>query len=342
MQRLIRNGSLHSQTTQGIVETFYEAMESWKSNRKSDPDSRPPHRRYWYHAIPYKKSAMKLINGMLVLSNGRGNEPLVLPWKWGKPVFCEISYNGEEYMMNATYDIEAVAANGTETAGIDLGEIHPAVVATGKRVVIANGRELRSKRRYQNKVKGHFQSKMDKRKKKSRRWKRLNEAKKRTLKNLDNQIKDILHKQTTAIVCTLKEDGVQKVGIGDLRDIRKNVDYGAKANQKIHQMPSGKVREMITYKAEREGVKVELVNEAYTSQTCPKCGKRHKPSGRNYNCPHCGLKYHRDGVGCVNIRSKTMYRGQILPVVGDMTPPVGIRYKANSQRTSAVSKTQTA
>ena len=60
---------------------------------------------------------------------------------------------------------------------------------------------------------------MDKCKKKSRKWKRLNRAKKQTLAKLNNQIKDILHKQTTAIVCAMQQDGVQTVGIGDVRDL---------------------------------------------------------------------------------------------------------------------------
>ena len=49
------------------------------------------------------------------------------------------------------------------------------------------------------------------------------------------------------------------------------------------------------------GIKVVKINEAYTSQTCPKCGSRKKPNNRNYTCK-CGFKYHRDGVGAINIR----------------------------------------
>jgi putative transposase len=333
MQKLIRNDSLHSQTTQGIVDTFYEALAAWKELRKTDPRAKPPHRLHWYHAVPFKESAIKLNDGILRLSTGRGNAPIALPCQWDKPKFCEISFNGKEYVMNAAYPIACNnIATGNGTAGIDLGEIHLAVVDTGKRVIIGNGRELRSKRRYQNKAKAHFQSKMGKCKKRSRRWKRLNKAKKRTLRKLDCQIKDILHKQTTAVVRAMAEDGVRTVGIGDVRDLRQNVDYGKFANQRIHQMPTGMVRHMITYKSERAGMRVELIDESYSSQTCPRCGQRHKPVDRNYRCS-CGFEYHRDGVGAINIRSKTMYRGYV-PVVGDMMPPVGIRYYADAPCTS--------
>lgn len=120
--------------------------------------------------------------------------------------------------------------------------------------------------------------------------------------------------------------------IGDVRDIRQNLDYGKKANQKLHQWVFGEVRHMLTYKAVRQGMKVELINEAYTSQsqTCPSCGKRHKPKNRNYRCRHCGFKFHRDGVASINIRRK--YLGDSTPVVGLMASPVGVRFHPHLQR----------
>ena len=155
-------------------------------------------------------------------------------------------------------------------------------------------------------------------------------SKQRQLAKLKNQIKDILHKTTSLIVSTLKSRGVQTLVIGDVRDIRQDLDYGKKANQKLHQWVFGEVRHMLTYKAVRQGMKVELINEAYTSQTCPSCGKRHKPKNRNYRCRHCGFEYHRDGVGSINIRRK--YLGDSTPVVGLMASPVGVRFHPHLQR----------
>ena len=343
MQKLIRNNNLHSQTVQGITDSFYESLKSWKILHKTDHRANPPRKRHWYHAIPFKESAIKLKDGNLILSTGRGNQPIVIPWLFGKPKVCEISYSGKEYVLNATYAIEPTENNADGFAGVDLGEVHIAVVCTGERIVIANGRELRSKRRYQNKAKGSFQKKLSKKKKGSRRYKKVNNAKHRVTNKLNNQIRDILHKQTTKLVCILKEDGIQTVGIGDLRDIRDDCnDPNSKNNQKLHQMLSGKARHYITYKAERLGMTVELVDEAYTSQTCPQCTELNKTKDRNYICEHCGYTGHRDGVGSYNIRHKTKYQGEMLPVVGDMeskrvlmTPPVGIKYQADTQNASA-------
>lgn len=65
------------------------------------------------------------------------------------------------------------------------------------------------------------------------------------------------------------------------------------------------------------GIRVTLQNEAYTSQTCPnlKCGHKHKPKGRVFKCPQCGLRAHRDVVGAANILSKYLrgFIGGICP-----------------------------
>jgi len=285
-----------------------------------------PKRRRWYFVLPYKSSAIKFKDGKLFLSNGAGNAPLVIDWMYDRPDFVRISFDMGKYVVNAVYDTKTdTPVESGVTAGIDLGEIHIAVANIGKKTIIINGRELRSKRRYQNKIKGKFQQRLSRHKKKSRKYKQLKRRQNKVLTKLNNQIKDILHKQTTKLVQTLKSNDVCTVAIGDVRDIRQNVDYGHDDNQRIHQMATGQARAMIEYKCEKHGIKTVVINEAYSSRTCPKCLKRHKPSNRNYKCPFCGFKYHRDGVGAINIRQKQMY-GKYASIVGDMTPPVGIRY----------------
>ncbi|MGQ9870099.1 zinc ribbon domain-containing protein [Leptodesmis sp.] len=97
----------------------------------------------------------------------------------------------------------------------------------------------------------------------------------------------------------------------------------------MHQMLHGQTRQMLTYKAERLGMKVELQDERYTSQTCPACGKRYKPKNRLYKCS-CGFQFHRDAVGSINIRRKYLECFDV-PVVGAMASPIGVRYSAHLQ-----------
>ena len=86
-----------------------------------------------------------------------------------------------------------------------MGEIHPIVSFDGKRTTIYNGRYLRSIKRYREKIKTEFQSKMDTCKKRSRKWVRLLKAKRRTLENLTHNSMMLNTKSLHALYPTAKE-----------------------------------------------------------------------------------------------------------------------------------------
>ncbi len=328
LMRWHTSDKLHAHTADATVQAFFASLNSWRKRRKSDPDAHPPRRRRYYFRIEYKGTAIRLKDGRLTLSNGKGNAPLMLDWPWELPKTVVIHWTGTQYEVIATYKQEAPQAIpiGNKVAGIDLGEIHMAVSYDGEQTYILNGRHLRSKRQYQNKLKAKLQAKIDVKKKGSRRRKKLVRSKQKQLKKIKQQIKDIEHKQSSRLVSTLHENGVQTVVIGDVRDIRQDLDVGTKNNQKLHQWSHGHVRHLLTYKAERRGIQVALQEESYTSQTCPCCGKRYKPRGRVYRCSACGFTFHRDAVGAMNIRAKYREEFGSSLVVGVMAPPIGIRF----------------
>ena len=107
-------------------------------------------------------------------------------------------------------------------------------IADGVNTTIFNGRLLRSKRRYQNKLKGKLSKLIDKKKRGSKKRKQLVKTKQKQLAKIKNQIKDIEHKLTSLAVSMLKEKNTQTLVIGDVRDIRHSIDYGRKNNQKLH------------------------------------------------------------------------------------------------------------
>ena len=324
---------LHAHTADACVQAFFAGLKSWRKRKKAgDPDVKPPHKRKRYFRIEYKRSAMQLEDGMLRLSNGKGNAPLVLAWPWALPKTVVIHWTGTQYEAIATYEEDMRAhASGANVAGIDLGEVHMAAAYDGTETHILNGRLLRSKVQYRNKLQATLNSRIDGRMKKgSKRRKRVIRSKKKQLKKIEHQIREIEHKQTTHLITTLFARGVRTLVIGDVRDIRQQTDVGSKNNQKIHQWSHGRVRFLLTYKAEQVGISVVLQEEAHTSRTCPRCGHRRKssPRGRVFRCTNkrCRFTWHRDGVGAINIRYK--YRGDFgLPhVVGVMAPPSGLLF----------------
>jgi len=332
LKLLFTSRTLHAHTSDACVEAFFASLKSWRKRRQENPDARPPHKRKWYFRIEYKRSAMHLEDGCLRLSNGRGNAPLLLPWNWDLPQTLVIRWTGSEYEAIATYAEPPLYGPFPpgKVAGVDLGEVHMAVTHDGEATHILNGRLLRSKVQYRNKLQARLNSRIDgKMKKGSKRHKRVIRSKKKQLKKIEHQIREIEHKQTSRLITTLQQAGVRTLVIGDVRGIRQDNDVGSKNNQKIHQWSAGRVRFLLTYKAKRVGIEVVLQEEAYTSRTCLMCGhRRSKVTGRVFRCTNkrCRFAWHRDVVGATNIWYK--YRGEfgIPHVVGVMAPPTGMRF----------------
>ena len=331
MERWLMSDKLHAHSSDAVTQSFFASLKSWRKRRKIDPNSKPPRRRKWYFKLIWKSSAIKIKDGKLRLSNGKGNQPLIVNWQWRKPKQIELGWNKAKlcYELRACYSTPDVPLiKQGKISGCDLGEIHPMVFSDGHHTDILNGRLLRSKRQYQNKLKAKLSNLIDTKKKGSKSRKKLIKTKQTQLAKLRNQIKDIEHKLTSKAVSMLQKRGIQTLVIGDVRDIRKSIEFGKKANQKLHQWSFGSIREKLEYKCVKVGINVKLINEAYTSQICPACGKRHKPKNREYKCK-CGFQFHWDGVGCYNIRAK--YLGEQAPVVGLMASPSGVRFRPHLQ-----------
>jgi IS605 OrfB family transposase len=88
--------------------------------------------------------------------------------------------------------------------------------------------------------------------------------------------------------------------VGDLEGIRKP-KRGRSFNRRISSQPFYLFKQMLTYKANWEGIRVLTVPEAYTSQTCSRCGMRGHRVGGRFSCPNCGLVCDADVNGAWNI-----------------------------------------
>ncbi|HKC73546.1 MAG TPA: transposase, partial [Chloroflexota bacterium] len=201
-------------------------------------------------------------------------------------------------------------------AGVDLGEIHPAALTDGTNAAIISCRAMRSCVQYTNKRLAALRSKQDGRKRGSRRWKRLQRRKNRFLAQQKRRTRDLAHKASGAVVQWAQDHGVGTVVIGDVRGVADGKRLHRNQQQKISQWGHGTMRRYIGYKAEAVGITVvDTVNEAYTSQTCPRDGQRTKPKGRVYTCHVCGFRCARDVVGAANILSRHVHGevGRVMP-----------------------------
>lgn len=71
---------LHAHSVDAAVQSFFAGLASWRERRKSDPTAHPPRRRKWYFKIEWKRSAMKLADGVLRLSFSCGKGTCLKQW----------------------------------------------------------------------------------------------------------------------------------------------------------------------------------------------------------------------------------------------------------------------
>jgi IS605 OrfB family transposase len=72
-------------------------------------------------------------------------------------------------------------------------------------------------------------------------------------------------------------------------------------NRRLHQFPHGLLLRCLRNKAEMLGIPLLLVNPAFTSQTCSRCGNLGDRQRHRFYCPHCGFTLHADLNAAFNI-----------------------------------------
>jgi putative transposase len=211
-----------------------------------------------------------------------------------KPNCVELIWrNG--YWLSVTLDVEGKQqVLGFSTAAVDMGEIHAMTITDGKESIVISGRELRSVKRNRNKRVARLSRLQSRCQSGSRRWQRLQAAKSQVMAECYRRTRDLNHKITRLAVDWCIEHNVSKLVVGDVSGISKNTKNEKRLNkknrQKVSQWEFYKQRQYLEYKCEEVGIETILESENGTSKTCPRCGSKHKPNGRNYNCPSCNLK----------------------------------------------------
>ena len=306
--------ALHSESVQAVIEKFYTNLKSARILRKSNPDIRYPYKSKKWFCVHWKKKAIKIDGQYVRLSNGKSRQGIIfklpayltschprtveLIWRNGYWLSITLDFDGKQQVL------------GFSTAAIDMGEIHAITITDGKESAVISGRELRSVKRNRNRRVGHLSRKQSRCKKGSRRWKQLQAVKSKVMASCHRRTRDLNHKITRLAVDWCVEHDVGNLVIGDVSGISKNTKnekrLNRKTRQKISQWSFYQQRQYLEYKFDEIGIETILESEHGTSKTCPKCGNKYKPKGRNYDCrnPECNLKMHRDVVGACNIRTK--------------------------------------
>ncbi|MDJ0596857.1 MAG: transposase [Pleurocapsa sp. MO_226.B13] len=309
LQKLTKSKyELHSQSVQMVVQAFLANVDSTKANRRSGMKKmKYPWRTKRFYPVLWTAQAVQYSNGKLTLPMGRGRKSLFFKLKLDfVPGATSLVWN-RGFELHIKEEVELEENKTTQRtcphvvkAAIDLGEIHHSAVSTNtSQGLIVSGRGIRSVKRQRNVAFAKLSRKQSKCKKYSRRWKKLQAAKNRFCLKNERQIREHRHQATRQVVEFCKTHDVDTVFIGNPNGVR-NKNCGRRHNQRMAQWEYGKDIDYLTYKFKIAGISVLIGSERGTSSTCPKCGRRHKPKGRTWNCPNPECSYknkHRDLTG---------------------------------------------
>jgi putative transposase len=308
--------SLHAHSRDAAQQAFAKAVKTTHALRKAGfVDAQFPHKiKHWRTTI-WKNTGIRVREGVAFLARARGLAPIHVPLpsnlQTAAVVEARLVYNRKRSHYEWHFVVDDGLAPVMRTTGasvaVDMGEVHPAVVTDGNTALVISARELRSTGQGLAKAISLLDARKARMKPGSKRYRRMTKAKAKARRVANARQRDILHKVSRAVVDYAVETNAKEIVIGDVRDIADGVNKGKRFNQKMSLWPHGKLRSYIAYKALLQGMETVLENEAYTSQTCPGCGKRKKPKGRVYTCSRCGFVEHRDAVGAMNILSCRLF-----------------------------------
>lgn len=197
------------------------------------------------------------------------------------------------------YDVtEHASVEEGNVMGVDLGIKCPAIsyCSDGSVMFYGNGRRNKYMRRHFSKLRKQLQTA-----KHPEAVKHMNDKEQRIMRDID-------HKISHDIIQTAVAHNVKTIKLECLANVRSTTRTSRKNNHSLHTWSFYRLAQYIEYKAKLAGIKVEYVNPAYTSQTCPVCGHIHHANDRNYTCK-CGFHIHRDLLGAMNICNSTEYVG---------------------------------
>lgn len=238
---------------------------------------------------------------------------------------------GDGYRMEFVYEIEPTVVPGAECMGIDLGLRNFATFVTTKGSYgIIDGSYAKAENRYYNKEVGRLKS----------------VAMKQGCGRSTNKIltlgqdreailNEFMNNAVAYIVNLCIKEGITKVAIGELKDIKQEINHGKIGNQSFVQIPYYKFKVKLGAKLELYGVELEQVSEAYTSQADALTldAIKKQPYGKTRRI-HRGLyessigkQINADVNGAINILRKVAGDAVVKQIVsrGSWTEPKRIR-----------------
>ena len=298
---------VYSKVLQYALRSLAADYESFFALRKNGhTDACPPRfkGKNYFTTMVYNQSGFKIEPGKITFSHKYHDIPLtfIIPDKFSfddtQVKQVAISAYRSRYFVTITYELEKPPyMDSGRYQAIDLGITHivTAVNSQGKFLVVKNQRPDKN---WNPKI-AEVQSRKDKCKKFSNRWKLLNKIKHNYERKRDNQTCDFQHKLSKKLVENTKANTLI---VGELE-----VKYMAQSNKVPKPMGAGLNRatqnsgslgrfvQFLTYKSKRVGKRTIEIDERKSTKACWMCGKLHSmPIWKRIMSCDCGNVIQRD------------------------------------------------
>ena len=207
--------------------------------------------------LPYSRQYAKEHNKIYL------KVPSVLKGKEVKQVWIIPRQNARFFEVQYIYKAEPKEKKPIKNAlAIDLGidNLCTCVTSSGKSFIM-DGKKLKSFNQWYNKETSRLNSIKDKQKIKGYTKKLYRIVTKR-----NNRVSDILHKSCKYIINYCIDNNIDTVVCGINKDFQRYSNLGKVNNQKFTQIPFGRVRDILNYLCELNGINFIEQEESYTSK----------------------------------------------------------------------------
>jgi IS605 OrfB family transposase len=280
-------------------------------------------RKYWKHGKNHTFNQMVLEPGSYKCFSHNGKNYIeVISLKIGKriaiPLKTNYSITGQiklilregQVEVHFTIDNTDERDCGKKEIGIDKGYTEAFVDSEGDfygkglgEILSKESDDLKKKYQRRNKIKAVLDKVEQKNPKKAKRIRKNNLGRKklsRRKKKHQAKVKTIVFTAVNRVV-----DKAETIVCEDLTKTFKSKNLGKNTNRRLSSWIKGLMASAIDIVASRRGSRVILINAAYTSQMCSKCGCLGKRTGDTFHCTSgCGAVMQADQNAAVNVKAR--------------------------------------
>lgn len=231
---------------------------------------------WWYTPIHVHDSIQEPVQALL---DGEAEKTKLEVWRKGDDWHCSFTVEYDEQQA------------GKETPiGVDVG--HNYILAASPddpsaESFLVSGKEYKFVRRYYRSLRDSLQEAGALR------------ARNRVGNKEYRRIQDANHTLSKRVVEYASQFENPVIKLEDLDGIRDGSEWNG-----VHSWPFYELQQFITYKAEKEGIRVEKADPKNTSQECSRCGEYAGRDGSRFECPSCGYVRHADLNAAEHISQK--------------------------------------